>query len=352
MAWHESSLPTPTGARALVRDASYCGGRWYVVGATASASGQTHPAVWTSPDATSWQTVSLDPGGDYYAAREILGSVACSRGRIVVLGAKPGGAHGMPRTATWRQLGDGSLAAVRARFSLYGGVKAVEVTRVEGGPHGFLIAGTRSSGAAVWRSMDGREFRIEEGAPGLASSATSSTQGFGGAWHDGMWWVVGTGTDADGSVSALAWTPAAGGSWSRRPLPGGGSLSTAERAVETPRGLLAVGLAGHAFGAWTTANGSWSAPTTFGRQDPARLEAPYVTGLAVVGRAIAVSYSDGVRFRLAVAPTGDDWTDLVAPVSIPVTGDHQLGISGGDGRFLLFSDDGARSRVWVGTVSR
>ena len=112
---------------------------------------------------------------------------------------------------------------------------------------------------------------------------------------------------------------------------------------------MAVGLDGRAFGSWTESDGSWSAPATFGRQDPARLEAPYVAGLAVVGTEVAVAYSDGVTFRLAVAPSGDDWSDLLAPVSVPVSGDHQLGISAGGGRFLLVCDDGSRSRVWVGT---
>ena len=118
-----------------------------------------------------WRAVALDPGDDYYAAQAILGSVGCSGGRIAALGAKPGGAHGMPRTATWRQRADGSLVAVKALFTLYGGVKAVQVNRLTGGPHGWLIAGTRASGAAVWRSTDARTFRMAEGVPGLASTA-------------------------------------------------------------------------------------------------------------------------------------------------------------------------------------
>ncbi len=348
--WHESSLPTPAGARAVVRDASYCGGRWWVVGATADPEGRTHPAVWSSPDAARWQVVRLDPGGDFYAAREILGSVGCSAGRIAVLGAKPGGAHGMPRTATWRQRGDGSLVAVRASFALYGGVRAVRVNRILGGAHGFLIAGTRSSGAAVWRSADGRSFRIQEGAPRLASTAHSATQGFGAAWYDGTWWVVGSATDDAGYVSAMSWTPVGAGSFARHPLPGGGSISIAEQAAVTPKGLLAVGLDGQAFGAWTLSGGSWSKPTTFGRQDTAGVEPAYVAGLAVTGDEVVATYSDGVHFRLAMASHGGAWADLPAPEQIAVTGDRQLAISGGDGRFLLLGDDGTRGRVWVGTA--
>lgn len=345
--WTESSLATPAGTRAVVRDASYCGGRWYVVGATATPSGQTRPAVWWSRDAARWRSLRLDPGGDYYAARAVLRSVGCSRGRIAVIGAKSGGAHGNPRTESWRQRPDGSLVAVRASFALYGGVTAVQVTRLEGGPQGYLIAGVRASGAAVWRSSDARTFRIEEGAPGLASTARASTQGFGGAWHGRTWWVVGTVTDEAGYESAMSWTPAAGGTWTRHPLPGDSSPTTAEWDAETPRGLLAVGLADHEFGAWRLADGSWSTPTLFGRQDPSAVEASYVSGLAVAGDDVAVSYSDGVHFRVSTAVDGGSWTDLAVPVSVSVSGDHQLAVSGGNGRLLLLGDDGTRSRVWV-----
>jgi hypothetical protein len=331
----------------MVRDVGYCGGRWYVVGATATPSDRTSPAVWSSPDAEHWHTVRLDPGGDYYAARAILGSVGCSRGRIAVLGAKSGGAHGMPRTATWRQRGDGSLVAVRASFELYGGVKAVRVNRLSGGPHGWLVAGTRTSGAAVWRSPDARTFRIEEGAPGLASSHRATTQGFDAAWYDGAWWVVGTSVDRRGTEAATSWTPAGAGRWSARPLPADASIATGERVAETPQGLVAVGLDGEAFGAWTLADGSWRLTTTFGRRDPAGTEAAYVVGLASVEQEVAVTYSDGARFRLALGPATGPWPDVTPPVSVPVTGEDQLAVAGGDGRFLLLADDGTGGRVWV-----
>ncbi len=334
-----------------MRDAAYCGGRWYVVGATATSSNRTRPAVWASADAAHWEVVRLHPGRDYYAARAVLGSVACSRGRVVVLGAKTGGAHGMPRTATWQERSDGSLAAVRASYELYGGVKAVRVNRVSGGPDGWLIAGTRTSGAAVWRSADGRTFRIEEGAPGLASSRRATTQGFDSAWYDGAWWVVGTAVDPAGVETATSWTPAGAGRWSARPLPAEASIATAERVTPTPGGLVAVGLDDDAFGAWTLLDGSWRPALTFGRRDPAGTEAAYVVGLASVGSEVAVTYSDGAQFRLALGPAAGPWSDVTPPASVPVNGDDQLGVAGGGGRFLLLSDDGTGGRVWVGDVA-
>ncbi len=350
--WRESSLPTPDGARAVVRDAAYCAGRWYVVGATATSATRTRPAVWSSPDAEHWQAVRLDPGGDYYAARAILGSVGCRHGRIAVLGAKSGGAHGMPRTATWRQRGDGSLVAVRASYELYGGVRAVRVNRLSGGAPGWLIAGTRTNGAAVWRSADARTFRLEDGAPGLASTRRATTQGFDAAWRDGAWWVVGAAVDRGGVETALSWTPAGPGRWTPRPLPVEASVATAERVTPTPDGLVAVGLDDDAFAAWTLADGSWTLTHRFGRRDPAGTEAAYVAGLSSVGDEVAVTYSDGAHFRLALGPSGEPWPDVVIPVAVPVTGDAQLAVAGGDGRFLLLADAGSGGRVWVADAPR
>ena len=44
------------------------------------------------------------------------------------------------------------------------------------------------------------------------------------------------------------------------------------------------------------------------------------------------------------------WADVAPPVSVPVTGDDQLAVAGGDGRFVLLADDGTGGRMWVGQV--
>jgi hypothetical protein len=332
----------------MVRDATYCAGRWYVVGATATPTGQTSPAVWSSSDGTHWRAASLDPGDGYYAARAILATVACSGDRVAVVGAKSGGAHGMPRTQTWFQRADGSFVAVVAPYALYGGVRSVHVAHLAGGPDGFLISGSRTSGAAVWRSQDGRTFRIDEDAPGLADGGGRSTQALDAGWHDGAWWVVGISTDRGGFESAVAWTPAGHGRWARHRLPGGHAIATAERTATTAQGLLAVGLVDDAFGAWTLADGSWSAPTTFGTEDPDGEEAAYVSSVAVAGGDVAVAYSDGAHFRLASGEVGRPWPDQPLPQTIPVNGDHQVAVAGHGDTFLLVTDDGTRGRVWLG----
>ena len=179
----------PAGERALVRAATWCAGRWVVVGATAAGNGRTRPAVWTSPDARTWHSLRLRPGSDFYTAREILTSVACSHGRLALLGAMSGGAHGIPRTATWQQQADGSLAAVRAPSGSSAG--RVRLGRRPGRWPGWLpVTGTRTSGAAVWQSATGASFRLYDGAPGLANTSAVLTQAS-DAMSSGTWTVAG-----------------------------------------------------------------------------------------------------------------------------------------------------------------
>jgi hypothetical protein len=346
--WHATALPTPSGSRALVRGATYCAGRWVVVGATADAEGETRPAVWASTAGATWRTVPLHPGGDYYASRAILTSVACSRGRLAALGAKSGGAHGLPRTATWFQGRDGSLAAVRAGYLLYGGTNAVAVSRLEGGPRGYLITGTRVSGAAVWTSRTGRRFRLHEGVPGLASTSRARSQALDSTWAHGRWVVVGAATDRAGILSGSAWTSSGPARWRRTDLPGGNRIATADRAADTAVGAVAAGLDDEGFGLWLHSDGSWSLASTFGRQDPDATEASYVTALADAGPDLAATYSDGAYFRMALGTISGGWRDLPLPARIAVTGDHMVAVAGHYRRLVLLTDDGSRGRIWLG----
>jgi hypothetical protein len=349
LTWRAVQLPVPAGERALVRGATWCDDRWVVVGATADARGNTKPAVWASGDGRQWRTLPLDPGGDFYAARAVLTSVGCAHGRLAVLGARSGGAHGNPRTASWRELPDGSLAAVRAPFELYGGQNAVAVNRLVGGPRGYLIAGTRVRGAAVWSSRDGHRFRLHEGAPGLASTSQVSTQAVDAAWWHGVWTVVGVSSDDTGRLTATAWTGSGAGPWTPTSLPGGGTITTAERLALTGVGPVAVGLDDQGFGVWADRQGRWSQESTFAAKDPDGTSAAYISGAAWTGSLLAATYSDGARFRLAIGATGG--LDVVPlPVTVTVRGDHTVTIATHLDDAVLLTDDGAEGRVWLTRV--
>jgi hypothetical protein len=345
LSWQAVRLPVPAGDRAMVRGTTWCGDRWIVVGATADEPGHTRPAVWASTDGETWRTLRLDPGNDYYAARAILTSVGCSHGRLAVLGAKSGGAHGNPRTATWAQRADGSLAAVPAAFELYGGPSAVAVSRLVGGASGYLIAGTRATGAAVWTSRTGTSFRLHEGSPGLATTPQRRTQALDAVpVHDG-WTVVGDSIDHTGRLTGTVWTGSGAGPWTPTRLPGGGTITTAERMVATDGGPVVVGLDDRGFGVWSERDGRWALDSTFGRVDPTATSAAEISGAAWTGTLLAVTYSDGTRFRLAVGPR-DDLDVVPPPRTVTVRGDHAVTVATHADDTLLLTDDGTQGLVW------
>lgn len=344
LSWRSAALPVPDGSRSVVRSATWCAGRWVVVGATADAAGDTRPAVWTSAGGHVWHPARLHPGNDYYAAHAILGSVACSQGRMAAIGAKPGGFHGTARTATWRERRDGSLAAVHTPYVTFGGTRAVSVNELEGGPDGFMIAGTRSSGAAIWTSRTGAAFRLHEGLPGLAGSRSTATQGEDVVPAQRDWLVVGVSTDDEGRSAATAWAPAGPGHWLREVLPGGDTISTADRAIRVGSGPLVAGLLDRGFGLWLRQGLHWTPQGTFGETDPEATSAAYVSGLARTGDLVLATYSDGTRFRLAVGGLPPSPSTL--PVSISVRGDHAVTIATHGAEALLVTDDGRQGRVW------
>jgi hypothetical protein len=321
------------------------------VGATADAHGNTRPAVWVSADARGWSPVGLRPGDDYYAARALLVSVACSHGRVAALGAKPGGAHGNPRVETWHQLGDGTLAAVPAPFEQYGGQDAVSVTRLAGGTHGYLVSGTRVSGAAVWSSPTGARFTLHEKAPGLANTSATSTQALDAVWWQGSWTVVGDTTRNSGRLVATAWSGAGDGPWAAVSLPGGTVVTTGEQVVLTSAGPIVAGIDDRAFAIWSQAAGRWSQDSTFGSARSGATSPEFVSGLAWTGSLLVATYADGVGFRLAIGPASA-LVGVPLPTAVTDRGDHTVTVASHGTHLLLLTDDGSRSQAWLTQVER
>ena len=123
--WRGSVVPVPPGGagRVMLRDAVACPGVWFAVGAVRDASGGTRPAAWSSVDGAAWSPVRV-VAESFYGRQNVLWSAACRDARLVALGAKAGGAHGYPRTSSWRQTADGVVREVIAPFELFGGPRA------------------------------------------------------------------------------------------------------------------------------------------------------------------------------------------------------------------------------------
>jgi hypothetical protein len=361
--WHGVDLPMPPGSpgRIMLRDAAACGGRWYVVGAIGGADGATRPAAWSSADATSWTPLRLQPLNDsyvdsYYGKRAILYAVGCYQGRVAVIGAKAGGAHGNPRVNTWRQLPDGSLAQVPADFQMYGGPTAVNASRMAGGPGGWLIAGGRESGAAVWRSPDAASFEILEGVAPLASDAAMATGAADAIAAPGGGWLVGGSGRRVGRADRdpLVWASTDGVRWRRLDLPATDDDEAVQRLVPVTGGVLALGVRAGGFAAWRwagagglpTAGSDWRATARFGAAGVGAVAGVEAAASDAAGVVAASVGADGHRMWTA-PPAGDRWRAVLLPAEVPPGGDTATSVAAADGRLLLTTDNGVDARTWI-----
>jgi hypothetical protein len=346
--WREATLPFPPGkpGRIAVRDATTCGRTWYVVGAILGDAGASRPAAWTSTDGRSWRSVAT-AATDYYARRAILYSVACRDGEAVVIGAKSGGAHGNPRTATWQLGRDGVLHDVAAPFVLYGGAAAVSVDRVAAGPDGWLIAGNRRSGGAVWWSAATAGFRLVDDDPELSSDAELRTTAVDPVGDSAGWTVVGR-AEAPGRTTPvpLAWVSPDGRRWTRQQVPSDSAgFADLERVARDDDDLLAVGIRGDRFGSWRRTGGRWRATESFGALDPDGTGARFVSGLAIASGVALATACDGGAFRLWRATDGS-WRPVATPVRPKSTADDLMTVTSDADTVLLLADDGRSGRVW------
>jgi hypothetical protein len=335
ISWTEATLPIPAGTpgRLTVLDAADCDGLWYVVGGVLGAGDATRPAAWTSTDGHTWRSMTFAPlPGSFYGPQDLISSVACAGGRVAMIGAKPGGAHGIPRVSTWRLAG-GRLDEVGAPFETYGGDRAVNVAHVAAGPAGFLITGNRTSGAAVWLSADGANFRLFEDAPGLADDATHQTAARDAvAAADGQWVIVGGSAPKNSADEAPAvWLTRDGSGFARAAVPAKPGYNELERVVRVGADIVAVGPRGSSLGAWRSPEAGpgrgWREDGTFGRSTDG------VQALAVAGGRL-IAASGGTLWRSADG--GGSWTSLSPPAgagtALAVAGGPQAVLVAGAGR--------------------
>ncbi|MEU9508094.1 hypothetical protein AB0D32_17660 [Micromonospora sp. NPDC048170] len=344
--WQPLTLPAPPGVpgRPLLRAAVACAGRWYVVGGLADAAGETRPAAWSSADGVSWSALPLSPSS-HYGRQHVLYAAACRDGRLAALGAKNGGAHGNPRTGTWSQSPGGKLREAPAPFELYAGPRAVSVARLAAGPAGWLIAGARVDGAAVWTSPDGERFTIREGVPELAGDGRGRTVAYDVAAAPPGWWVVGAvlppGTTA---LAPLAWSSADGRAWRRVALPVPDGRGEAQRVASVGGAVVAVGPVREGFAVWRLVGEGWRRVGGFGA---AGSGVPSVDALVPVGRELVAVTGDGGGHGLwSSVDSGNSWRVLAMPGAVPDGGDTAVAVASQGDRLLLVSDDGEASRAW------
>ncbi len=353
--WHAAALPDPSGppGRIAVRDAVSCGGVWTAVGgvvlAEPSETQDARPAAWRSTDGATWTALDVT-ATTYWGRRAILSTVACARDEVVAVGARSGGAHGNPRVTTFFEK-EGTLDDRRAPFNLYGGATATNVGPIAGGDPGWLIAGNRITGPAVWHSSDGRDFTIEEDVPGLADEDDFVSLAQGAAWDGDDWVVVGGGNERSTlDREPVVWVSPDATSWERLDVPGSDGFDDLERVIEVDDDLVALGLRGDGFGVWRRDGDDWSMGESFGVLPEDARRSPFVSSLVDGGRGLWATTSDGATYALWQSSNGDEWTRAGIPEQAPETGGERILTVAAEGEtVLLLADDGTGGRLWWST---
>lgn len=349
--WQPVSVPVPAGAgRAVLGDLTTCAGRWYLTGAIQGAAG-TRPAAWSSLDGRHWTPLPVAPAS-YYGARHLLYAVGCRDGRIAALGAAVGGAHGNPRTAAWYQRPDGTLAEAVAAFEQFGGPYSVGVTRIAGGPAGWLVVGdwlsaAERSGAAAWYGPSPADLHRQADDPALASTPTRQTSAADALGTPAGWLLVGNGFRFGPSGSRPAPLAAAspdGRHWRDEPVDGGGGL---RRITPGPGGdPYAVGTSGAGYAVWRHADGRWS-PLGRPAARPGDTDTEPVQSFTGTGGALLAALADRGVASLWLSGTGRTWARVPVPARVTIRGDHRLLAAAGRGRVVLGAETGDTSRIWV-----
>ncbi|MDQ7905611.1 hypothetical protein RB614_13905 [Phytohabitans sp. ZYX-F-186] len=330
LTWREVTLPA---ADATVQDVAFCDDHWLAVGGL-----PTGPAAWRSTDGMTWTGVRLAPVS-FYGRQSTISTVACRGADTVAVGAASGGAHGNPRTSTWRSRPDGSWLEYEPAFTQFGGQDSVGVGTAAaalGPPAGWAIVGNwlgpdGSPGPALWHSTDGMSFERTLVAPGSSARATDVAPLPGG----GGWLVAGEAYGA--TLTGASWTSRDGTTWT--PVPVGGPL-----ALVTPYGdgTLGVGAAG----AWWYDGTTWQKRGTLGDANGWRFLA--LSATSVLG---AVTVAAGSSCRLwTTRDGGATWQEAAMPAPLPVTAETVAATAISGDTLLLATDDGTRARLWLTTA--
>jgi len=300
LSWREVTLPA---AGATVQDVAFCDDHWLAVGGL-----PTGPAAWRSTDGTTWTGVPLAPVS-FYGKQSTIFTVACRGADAVAVGAASGGAHGNPRTSTWRSRADGSWLEYEPAFTQFGGQDSVGVGAAAASlaaPAAWSIVGNwlgpdGSPGPALWHSADGASFERSLVAPGSSARGTDVAPLPGGGWL-----VAGEAYGA--TLTGASWTSKDGTTWT--PVPVGGPL-----ALVTPYadGTLGVGPAG----AWWFDGEAWQQRGGFGDANGWRFLG--LSAAAGGGPAVVTAAAGSTCRMWTTTDGGARWQEVAMPLSLPVT---------------------------------
>ncbi len=344
------------------------GTMWWVGGLYTTADGLPHPGLWRSTDGQRWERITAAPVTGYGEVSDLY-SIAASPEGIVAIGMATGGAHGNPRTVSWKVGADDLLHEVRADFELYNGPRQIGVRTIARAGDRWVILGSRVNrngllGATSWTSITGDDFDIHDDDRSLSGEPGKQRQGLDVARVGSELIAVGeqlttrpgfidTDAIAWSSVDGEVWTPWTGARTQGLRLGGGGDQRAQRIAVRGERLLIAGTQTVRdttSFVAWIRIANRWRKmliPALGTSVDPGS----NVTAALVADDGFYVAARSGDRLRLAYSADGRRWTSILLAGS-PRGTRSRVGLASNGASIIVVARSETGGAVWSLPVRR
>ena len=306
------------------------GTMWWVGGLYTTVDGLPHPGLWRSTDGERWERITAAPVTGYGEVSDLY-SIAASPEGVVAIGMATGGAHGNPRTVSWKLGADDILHEVRADFELYNGPRQIGVRTVARASDRWVIFGSRVNrngllGATSWTSATGDDFAIHDDDRALSGEPGQQRQGLDVVRSGAELIAVGeqlttrpgfidTDAIAWSSLDGTVWAPWVGALTQGLSLGGAGDQRAQRVAVRGERLMIAGTQTVRdttSFVAWTRVANRWRKTriTALGVSDD---PGSNVTAALVADDGFYVAVRSGDALRLAYSADGRRWTSIPLP---------------------------------------
>jgi hypothetical protein len=234
-----------------------------------------------------------------------MDSVAVAGRGVVAVGSASAAGTGDLDAAVWRSV-DGREWNRASAGGALGGPGDQGMRDVVAGPAGLVAVGTDGGSAAVWTSDDGEVWQRRDHDEAVFGGSGDQRMEAVAVLPDGAGWLAVGSSAGPGDLDAAVWRSVDGQAWNRVPDDGalGGPGDQGMRdVVAGPAGLVAVGTDGGSAAAWTSTDATTWTPADLGAGQASGVTAGAPGMLAAVGAAGGEG-ADGAVWRLDLGSAG------------------------------------------------